>query len=119
MTLVQMKAIYDLSRMIYEGKITLTDGKEKANRLFSINVNSFADYYRAFEKMREGKIHTRIIGSSLREYMLERILSDYGKDALNRALESYMLSIEFYEDSHQGQRLRKDKKIYEKFLSKL
>ena len=118
MTQTQMKGIYDLSKMVYDGKISLKEGKEMARGSYSININSFDDFYRAFVKMREGEIHTRMISSSLREYMLERILSDYGKVALAKALKSYKLSIDYYEGLIQGKMLTSNRLVYEKYLKK-
>lgn len=111
----QLKTIYRISLDIYNGKKTLKEGKIVISADYGINVNSFCDYYRALQKMLDGGLHRRIIGSELREYYLSRIQSDFGGEALKRALEAYMMSIKYYEETHNKSILHKDRCIYEKY----
>ena len=50
MTQEVMTAIYDMAKAIYEGNDTLKDCKERINRIYGVNVNSFATYYQYFGK---------------------------------------------------------------------
>lgn len=115
MTIDLMRAIYDVAKSIYNGERRLVDAKKYINEKFGVNANSFADYYRAFQKMLDGGIHSRIISSSLRDFFLSRISEDYGQERLTIALKAYMESILYYERTHNNSRLKTDRSIYEKY----
>ena len=66
MTNEQLEAVYKLSNSIYNKEIRLVDAKKIISEKFNVNPNSFADYYRAFQKMLDGKLHSRSISSDLR-----------------------------------------------------
>lgn len=100
---------------VYEGNERLSDAKKYINKEYNVNPNSFADYYRALQKMLDGGIHTRIISSGLRDYFLSKIYEIYGIDRLNRALKVFMESIKYYEESHNNCRLLKQRDIYNKY----
>ena len=110
-------AIYEKSKEIYSGKDTLKNAKSTLYSEYGVNENSFADYYYAFKNMLDGKLHTRIISSDLRDYYLTRIYEDYGVDKLRIALQMYNKSILYYEQCHNNNRLlKKDRRIYDKHL---
>ena len=115
----QMKAIYQMAKSIYNKQEQLTSGKAKLYQKYGINQNSFADYYRAFQKMLDGELHSRSISSDLREFYLFHILEDYGSEKLSIALNAYKQSIIYYETTHNTHRKIEwelhDK--YEKLLS--
>lgn len=109
-------AIYEKAKGVYSGKDTLKNAKETLYSEYDVNKNSFADYYRAFKNMLDGKLHTRIISSDLRDYYLTRIYEDYGVDKLRIALQMYNKSILYYEQCHNNRLLKKDRRIYDKHL---
>lgn len=100
MTLEQIKAVYEIAKATYDKKIRLVDAKKIISEKFSVNKNSFADYYRAFQKMLDGELHTRSISSNLRNYYLDMIYKHYGPNKLKIALDAYMDSIIYYEETH-------------------
>lgn len=105
----QMYLICDLVKSISDGRITLKEGKIKAEEE-GINVNSFCDYYRAWQTMLDGAVHSRSINSDLRRVMLSRIKLQYGIEALRRALDAFEKSIEYYEGNHNT-RMIKDRSV--------
>lgn len=112
-----MEAIYISAKSVYDGKKSLAEAKEYINKAFNVNVNSFADYYRAFKMMLDGGQHKRIISSGLRDYFLSKIYEVYGKDKLSRALEVYMNSILYYEETHNNCTLHTDRAVYQKYVT--
>ena len=69
----QMYAIYRAAKAIYNKEERLADGKEMLFQKHGVNKNSFADYYRAFQKMLDGELHSRSISSAMRDYFLSQI----------------------------------------------
>lgn len=119
MNLEHMTAIYKMAKAIYNKEERLVNAKETLYSKYGINKNSFADYYRAFQKMLDGKLHTRSISTDLRDYYLSQIYKDYGADKLRVALKAYMDSIVYYEESHNNTIRKKERDIYEKHYSVL
>lgn len=107
-------AIYEKAKGIYSGKDTLKNAKSTLYSEYGVNEHSFADYYRAFKNMLDGKSHKRMINSDLRDYYLTRIYEDYGIDKLRIALQVYMDSISYYEGSHNNRLLKTEREIYDK-----
>lgn len=112
-----MEAIYKTAKSVYDGNDSLSDAKEAINKSFNVNINSFADYYRALQKMLDGGTHKRIISSGLRDYFLSKIYEVYGKEKLRKALDVYMESILYYECTHNNCTLHKDRAVYLKYSS--
>ena len=100
MTQEELSAIYKMAKAIYNKEERLVNGKEKLFYNYKINKNSFADFYRAFQKMLDGELHTRGINTELRDYYLSQIYKDYGATKLRTALKAYMDFILYYESSH-------------------
>ena len=113
-----MEAIYTMAKAIYNKRESLTEGARRLYLTHEINPNSFADYYRAFQKMLDGELHTRNIGSGIREYFLSRIFQDYGPSKLQTALSAYKKFIEYGEDTHYTNR-KLDREIYTKYSNLL
>ena len=95
-----MSAIYKMAKAIYNKEERLKNGKEKLFLTLGVKPNSFADFYRAFQKMLDGELHTRSISSNLRNYYLDMIYKHYGPNKLKIALDAYMDSIIYYEEAH-------------------
>lgn len=114
-----MSAIYKMAKAIYNKEERLVDGKEKLFKSYGINKNSFADFYRAFQKMLDGELHKRGISTDLRDYYLSQIYNDYGTEKLRTALKAYIDFIEYYEKSHNNTVRRIERKIYLKHYKKL
>lgn len=115
MKIEQMSAIYKMAKAIYNKEERLVDGKKKLFSSYGINENSFADFYRAFQKMLDGQLHTRGISTDLRDYYLSQIYNDYGAYKLKIALNAYMDSIVYYEKGHNNTERKRDREIYKKY----
>ena len=72
MNIEQMSAIYRMAKAIYNREERLVNGKEKLFLSHGINKNSFADFYRAFQKMLDGELHTRGISTIMRRGIIIR-----------------------------------------------
>lgn len=113
MTNEVMAAIYNMVKAIYEGNETLKDGKIKIHNNYKVAENSFATYYGAFRCMLDGKCHSRGINVELRNYMLNKILNDYGLDRYRTAVNAYLLFID-YDTEHKHINKIKERELYKK-----
>jgi len=114
MNFEQMKAVYEMVKAIYNKEERLVIGKEKLHLTHGINKNSFADFYRAFQKMLDGELHTRGISTDLRDFYLSQIYEDYGTKKLETALNAYIDFIIYYEKKHNNIKKKNERKIYQK-----
>ena len=119
MKIEQISAIYKMAKAIYNKEERLVHGKEKLFLSHGINKNSFADFYRAFQKMLDGELHTRGISTNLRDYYLSQIYKDYGADKLRVALKAYMNFIIYYESSHNNTTRKIERDIHQKYCNVL
>lgn len=119
MKLEHMTAIYEMAKAIYNEEERLVNAKETLYLKYGINKNSFADFYRAFQKMLDGELHTRGISTDLRDYYLSQIYKDYGADKLRIALNAYMRFIVYYEEGHNNTTRKIEREIYEKHCNVL
>mgnify|MGYP003508766967 FL=1 len=117
MNIEQMSAIYKMAKAIYNREERLVNGKEKLFLSHGINKNSFADFYRAFQKMLDGELHTRGISTDLRDYYLSQIYKDYGADKLRIALKAYMDFIIYYEEGHNNTLREIERDIHQKYCN--
>ena len=109
-------AIYEMSQAICNGNFTLQEGKRIISQKYKINENSFAIYYRAFKCMLDGKCCSRGINVELRDYMLRRILIDYGIKNYEIAITAYFMFIA-YDEEHKHINKIKERNLYKKHLS--
>lgn len=119
MKIEQMSAIYKMAKAIYNKEERLVNGKEKLFLTHRINKNSFADFYRAFQKMLDGELHTRGISTDLRDYFLSQIYKDYGAEKLRIALKAYMDFIIYYENGHNNTTRKIERDIHQKYCKVL
>ena len=116
-TVEQMSAIYKMAKAIYNKEERLKNGKEKLFLTLGVKPNSFADFYRAFQKMLDGELHTRGISTDLRDYYLSQIYKDYGADKLRIALKAYMDFIIYYEEGHNNTLREIERDIHQKYCN--
>lgn len=114
MTTEQIEAIYEMVNAVYYKKVKLVDAMAIMPKKYGVNRNSFADYYRAFQKMLDGELHTRSIGTDLRIYYLNMIYKHYEPNKLKIALDAYMGSIIYYEETHNTNR-KIERDIHKRF----
>jgi hypothetical protein len=107
---------YDLSKKVFEGKLTFKEGQHQLVGDNKMNPNSAADYINNFRCMLEGKRFTRTNNAYSMEYFFDNIYKDYGSTELSNALTALRLHIEYYEDI-QKVVMHKMRAIYTKYLA--
>jgi hypothetical protein len=107
---------YDLSKQVFEGKLTFKEGQKELVGDNRMNSNSAADYINNFRCMLEGKRFTRTNNAYSMEYFFDNIYKDYGSSGLSNALTALRLHIEYYEDI-QKVVMHKMRDIYTKYLA--
>lgn len=107
---------YELSKKVFEGKLTFKEGQEELVGDNRMNPNSAADYINNFRCMVEGKRFTRTNNAYSMEYFFDNIYKDYGSPGLSNALKALRLHIEYYEDI-QKVVMHKMRDIYAKYLA--
>ncbi|HIC8923825.1 hypothetical protein CMU86_08295 [Elizabethkingia anophelis] len=105
---------YEISKKVFEGKLTFIDGKKQLVGDNKMNPNSAADYINNFRRMLEGKKFTRTNNAHSMEYFFENIYKDYGSSGLSNALTALRLHIEYYEGI-QKVVMHKMRNIYSKY----
>lgn len=105
---------YEISKKVFEGKLTFIDGKKQLVGDNKMNPNSAADYINNFRCMLEGKKFTRTNNAHSMEYFFENIYKDYGSSGLSNALTALRLHIEYYEGI-QKVVMHKMRNIYSKY----
>ena len=105
---------YEISKKVFEGKLTFIDGKKQLVGDNKMNPNSAADYINNFRCMLEGKKFTRTNNAHSMEYFFENIYKDYGSSGLVNALTALRLHIEYYEGI-QKIVMHKMRSIYSKY----
>lgn len=107
---------YELSKKVFEGKLTFKEGKQLLDGDNRMNPNSAADYINNFRCMIEGRRFTRTNNSYSIEYFFNNIYKDYGFTGLSNALKALQLHIEYYEGIQQVN-MKSMRNIYDKFLT--
>jgi len=107
---------YDLSKKVFEGKITFKEGQELLVGSNRMNSNSAADYINNFRNLMEGKKFTRTNNAFSMEYFVENIYKDYGKQSLSNALNALKLHFQYFESVSKA-KTHKMRFIYEKYLA--
>lgn len=107
---------YELSKQVFEGKLTFKEGQQQLVGDNRMNSNSAADYINNFRCMVEGKRFTRTNNAFSMEYFFDNIYKDYGSPGLSNALTALRLHIEYYEDI-QKVVMHKMRDIYAKYLA--
>ncbi len=107
---------YELSKQVFESKLTFKEGQQQLVGDNKMNSNSAADYINNFRCMVEGKRFTRTNNAYSMEYFFDNIYKDYGSPGLTNALTALRLHIEYYEDI-QKVVMHKMRDIYAKYLA--
>lgn len=107
---------YELSKKVFEGKLTFKEGQHQLVGDDRMNSNSAADYINNFRCMIEGKRFTRTNNAFSIEYFVDNIYKDYGSLGLSNALTALQLHVDYYEDI-QKVVMHKMREILAKFLA--
>lgn len=105
--------IYTAAKAVFEQGKDPNEFLTTCERM-GINQRSFLGWFvPAYRYMRTGKTLKGNIPQSIRRYMLERILNEYGHEGLLLALKSYIGTVEYYE--LKGVNKTGDREIIEEF----
>ncbi len=107
---------YELSKKVFERKLTFKEGQEQLVGGNRMNPNSAADYINNFRCMVEGRRFTRTNNAYSMEYFFDNIYKDYGSTGLSNALTALRLHIEYYEGI-QKVNMKKMRSIYDKYFA--
>lgn len=114
----EIRAIYEMSKAIYEGKSDSKMCQKIAYDKYGTRQSSFRNWFvPMFRFMLKGETFKGSVPQNLTRYYLERIFDDYGKGALRNALKSYRGTIDYYLD--KGKNKPGDSAIYEEFKKRL
>ena len=106
--------IYNTILAVCSNKITAEDAAQQLHLKHNISKRGFLGWcLPTFRCMLSGEIIKGQIKQSLRRVFLEGIYNDFGNLGLSSALQSYLTTIEYYED--QGKNLVGDRKIYNEY----
>lgn len=92
----QVAACYEFSGKVFSGDLSQIDAKRKISSETKMKDVSAQMYIQAFLKMMEGNYYSRTINAYATEYYLGNIQSDYGSEALLRAISSVKKHLEYY-----------------------
>jgi 5-methylcytosine-specific restriction protein A len=96
-TVSQLKASYGVAKLVFEGGLKAGHGAQSLHSEYGVNVASARDLIHNFSLMMDGRVFTRSMSAPAAEIYFEGIESDYGVDALARAISSMRQHIEYYE----------------------
>lgn len=108
------RAAYAYAKKVYNGEIKRNKAIENLATHHALNANSAADLVNNFKYMLEGKKYSRTNNEYTTDYYLNAILTDYGQEALRKALKAVALHIEYYEHS-QSITMHKTRLVFKKF----
>ena len=95
------KQAYQLAKDVYGKKLDIRTAQDKLEDA-GMGRGSAGDYIRVFLRMMEGRCYKRTINEYSTEYYLKMICTDFGQQALSRALSSVECHVEYYEKLGNG-----------------
>lgn len=115
-SLDQIAYSYDISKKVYENKMTVNEGVADLELHNNMNRGSaHMIVFQIFPNMMTGNKFTRTLGVSFFEYFLSHILQDYGTKQLSLALTALKKHIKYI--SRHGDSKVKLKEILSKYLA--
>ncbi|MDP2814076.1 MAG: DUF4268 domain-containing protein [Erysipelotrichaceae bacterium] len=104
---------YEVSKKVYEGTLGRGEGKNEIVRVTGMNSASAADYISNFLAMMNGEKYTRTLNEYSTRYFLDHILEDFGKLALQKAVEACKMHADYYATLGYGRVLYVEKLVEE------
>lgn len=100
------KEAYEISKMVYHGKISRSKGKLLIAEKTGMVAGSAQDYITDFLAMMNGERYTRTLNLYATEYFLKSIKADYGKEAFFKALEACQQHVGYYNKLGYGKQVK-------------
>lgn len=110
-----LPAIYDISKKVYEKKMSLTEGSEYLFNTHNLNAGSAKIYIIDFKHLLDGTVFKRTLNAYSMDFLLRNIKSDYGTSRLKLALPAVQKHIHYYEEIHE-MTMHKLRAVYKKYL---
>ncbi len=110
-----LPVIYETSKKVYEGKMSLSEGAEYLFDNYKLNAGSARIYIIDFGYLMDGKTFKRTLNAYSMDYLLKRIKDEYGIAKLKIALPAFERHIHYYEETHNTT-LHKLRGVYKKYL---
>jgi hypothetical protein len=110
-----MKAAYQVAKRVREGSTRRAVGIEELHRRFGLNRGSAGDTIRNIGCMLKGERYERTNNVFATDHFLEMIRSDYGLNALKKAISAVEKHLEYYEHLPRGSKLLAIWKIVHKY----
>ncbi|QJE01588.1 hypothetical protein HH212_17410 [Massilia forsythiae] len=93
-----LEEIFEVTRQVDRGDITLTKGRDDLVRAYGLNSNSANMTIRSLRHMLNGERYRRALTLDATDYFLDRIREEYGSNGLQKALAGLSAHI-FYRHS--------------------
>jgi 5-methylcytosine-specific restriction enzyme A len=94
-------AAYLIAKSVYEGKLKRADGARRLHEYNRVNTNSAKDLIDGYKHLRRGEVFHRTLSAPDMRYYLSNILAHSGPAALQTALRSLWLHVDYYERVQQ------------------
>jgi len=110
---------YNISKQVYEGNLTLTEG---INKLVAegMNKSSARDYIYDFRYLMLGKKFSRTLNANSMEYFFANLLKDYGTTQLTKPLSALIQHIKYYEGQQKHKTtMHQMRAIHKKYLEQI
>jgi 5-methylcytosine-specific restriction protein A len=114
----QIKAAYQVARLVYAGQMSLRDGASELNATYGLNVNSARDFIEDYKALLHGKLFQRAMSAPAMEYFLANIEKEHGSVALAASLDALRKHITYYENVRQVN-LHKMRGVVAKFSQRI
>ncbi|MDX1462200.1 MAG: hypothetical protein R3359_04020 [Marinirhabdus sp.] len=95
--MASIEAAFTTARIVFDGKLTFTEGARQLNEEHEINVNSAKIMITVYGKMVRGVEFKRALSAPDMSYYLARIMSDGGASSLANPLGALWKHITYYE----------------------
>lgn len=114
----QFQAACEVASRVYGGDLTSRKGAELLADNYGLNITSAGDFIYDYKQMMQGKLFQRAMSAPAMEYFLSEIQRVHGDGALNNAIESVSLHIEYFEN-HYDTNMHKMRAVVEAAKTKL
>lgn len=101
-TFDQIKAAYEVSRNVYDGKLSRADGVQRLHTDHDINPGSAGDFIEDLRRMLTGQEFHRTLSVEATDYFLSRIASERDSDELERAIAANYAHLDYYAKLSKG-----------------
>lgn len=114
--MASIEAAFTTARIVFDGKLTFTEGARQLNEEHGINVNSAKIMITVYGKMVRGLEFKRALSAPDMSYYLARIMSDGGAGSLANPLGALWKHITYYE-AKNNVRLRSLRELHSSYLA--